>query len=152
MEVGQGIFAVKLCELEQEYGRLQSRIHLFQEKDPERVSQELERLVDEYQERKLLLEERIRSCRSPAVAALAQAQLEFGQRAERILQEDLPAAVKESGRSAAESQAEAVALYAEYAVDFATQAMRYALTTALAAMVLQEKAAKTAEEPRKEVI
>ena len=60
--------------------------------------------------------------------------------------------MKDSGRSAAESQAEAMALYAEYAVDFATQAMRYALTTALAAMVLQEKAAKAAEESRKEAI
>ena len=30
-EVEQGIFSVKLCEMEQEYGRLQSRIQLCQE-------------------------------------------------------------------------------------------------------------------------
>ena len=49
MELGHGIFAVKLVELEQEYGHLQSRIRLFQRKDLEQLHRELERLQDEYQ-------------------------------------------------------------------------------------------------------
>ena len=40
----------------------------------------------------------------------------------------------------AADRAEAVALYAEYAMDFATQAMGHALIAALSAMVLQDKA------------
>ena len=55
MGLSQGIFAVKLYELEQEYGRMQSRLRLVQEKDVKQLQEELDRLQDEYQERKLLL-------------------------------------------------------------------------------------------------
>ena len=57
MGLSQGIFAVKLYELEQEYGRMQSRLHLFQERDTRQLQGELNRLQDEYQECKLLLQE-----------------------------------------------------------------------------------------------
>ena len=113
MELKQGIFAVKLCQLEQEYGRLLSRIRLLQEKEAPQLQEELERLRDEYQERRLLLTERIQASRSPAVASLAQAQLDFARRADRILQEELPNEMRGRNQS-----------YAEYAIDFATQAMR----------------------------
>ena len=135
MGLKQGIFAVKLCELEREYGRLQSRIHLLQAKEPTQVQEELERLLDEYRERKYLLDERV-----PAVAALAQAQLEFAAHAEQILTDDLPNEMRGRNQSDAEDRAEAMSLYAEYAIDFATQAMRYALIASLSAIVLQQKA------------
>ena len=140
MGLKQGIFAVKLCELEREYGRLQSRIHLLQAKEPTQVQEELERLLDEYRERKYLLDERVQASRSPVVAALAQAQLEFAAHAEQILTDDLPNEMRGRNQSDAEDQAEAMSLYAEYAIDFATQAMRYALIASLSAIVLQQKA------------
>ena len=140
MGLKQGIFAVKLCELEREYGRLQSRIHLLQAKEPTQVQEELERLLDEYRERKYLLDERVPASRSPAVAALAQAQLEFAAHAEQILTDDLPNEMRGRNQSDAEDRAEAMSLYAEYAIDFATQAMRYALIASLSAIVLQQKA------------
>ena len=150
MGLKQGIFTVKLCELEQEYGRLQSRIHLYQGKNAERIQEELERLQDEYQERRLLLEERIRAGRSPSAAALDRAQLEFGARMEQILREELPDEMRGRNQSGAEDQAEAMSLYAEYAIDFATQSMRYALAAALSAIALQQKADhKTAAEEEK---
>lgn len=139
MGLKQGIFAVKLCELEREYGRLQSRIHLLQAKEPTQVQEELERLLDEYRERKYLLDERVQASRSPAVAALAQAQLEFAAHAEQILTDDLPNEMRGRNQSDAEDRAEAMSLYAEYAIDFATQAMRYALIASLSAIVLQQK-------------
>ena len=80
MGLKEGIFAVKLCELEQEYGRLQSRIHLFEGKDAAQAQQEILRLQDEYREHKLLLDERIRSIRWSAVSSLSKAQLEYDQR------------------------------------------------------------------------
>ncbi len=39
-----------------------------------------------------------------------------------------------------EDQAEAISLYAEYAIDFATQTMRHALIAALTAVILQRRA------------
>lgn len=145
MGLKEGIFAIKLCELEQEYGRLQSRIRLFEEKDTAQIQGEVSRLQDEYQERKLLLDERVRSSRSSAVAELSKAQLEYGQRAERILNEELPDEMRGRNQSCAEDQAEAMALYAEYAIDFATQVMRQALAAALSAVVLQQRAEQEAQ-------
>ena len=150
MGLQQGIFAVKLCELEEEYGRLHSRIRLFQEKGGEASQGELERILDEYRERRMLLDERIRTSRSSAVAALAQAQLDFGERMEQILREELPDEMRGRNQSDAEDRAEAMSLYAEYAIDFATQATRYALVAALSAIILQQKAEhKPATENRK---
>ena len=146
MGLSQGIFAVKLYELEQEYGRMQSRLHLFQEKDVHQLQEELDRLQDEYQERKLLLQERIQSSRSPSVAALAQAQLEFGERVEQILREELPNEMRGRNQNCTADTAEAVSLYAEYAIDFSTQAMQYALMVALSALLLQQKAEQATPE------
>ena len=74
------------------------------------------------------------------MAALAQAQLEFAAHAEQILTDDLPNEMRVRNQSDAEDRAEAMSLYAEYAIDFATQAMRYALIASLSAIVLQQKA------------
>ena len=38
MELQQGVLAVKICELAKEYGLLQSRIQICQEKNPEQLS------------------------------------------------------------------------------------------------------------------
>ena len=146
MGLKEGIFAVKLCELEQEYGRLQSRIHLFEGKDAAQAQQEILRLQDECREHKLLLDERIRSSRSSAVSSLSKAQLEYGQRVEQILNEELPNEMRGRNQSCAEDQAEVMTLYAEYAIDFATQSMRQALAAALSAVVLQQR---TEEEAKK---
>ena len=145
MGLKQGIFAVKLCELEREYGRLQSRIHLFEGKDAAQAQQEILRLQDEYREHKLLLDERIRSSRSSAVSSLSKAQLEYGQRVEQILNEELPNEMRGRNQSCAEDQAEVMTLYAEYAIDFATQSMRQALAAALSAVVLQQRAEQEAK-------
>ena len=141
----QAIFAVKLCELEQEYGRLQSEIRLFQERDETQLREELARLRDEHQEHQLLLDERVRAGRSPSAAALSEAQLEHSRRAERILAHDLPEEMRGRNHSSAWDRAEAMSLYAEYAIDFATQSMRQALAAALSAVVLQQRAEQEAK-------
>lgn len=149
MKTQNGIFAYKLCELEEEYGRLQSRIYLFQSKDEAQVQKELDQLRDEGREHQLLLDERIRASRSPAVAALAQAQLEFGRRVEQVLHEELPDEMRGRNQTSAEDQAEAMSLFAEYAIDFATQSMRYALIAALSAIALQRKAERKTDTDNK---
>ena len=45
-----------------------------------------------------------------------------------------------------ERKAEAATLFAEYAMDFATQAAQYALSTALQALILQQPAESTDKE------
>lgn len=149
MKTQNGIFAYKLCELEEEYERLQSCIYLFQSKDEAQVQKELDQLRDEGREHQLLLDERIRASRSPAVAALAQAQLEFGRRVEQVLHEELPDEMRGRNQTSAEDQSEAMSLFAEYAIDFATQSMRYALIAALSAIALQRKAERKTDTDNK---
>ncbi len=141
MKINEGMFAVKLYELERQYGRMQSRLRLCQQDDHQKIRQELQRVMEEYQEDELLLLNNVENSRSPAVAALADAQLDYSRRAEEILEQELPEYLRDEDGSAPEEgakhQAEAAALYAEYAIDFAVQSMRYALMTALKAMDMQ---------------
>ena len=141
MKINEGMFAVKLYELERQYGRMQSRLRLCQQDDHQKIRQELQRVMEEYQEDELLLLNNVENSRSPAVAALAGAQPDYSRRAGKILEQELPEYLQDEDGSApeegAEHQAEAAALYAEYAIDFAVQSMRYALMTALKAMDMQ---------------
>ena len=137
MELQQGVLAVKLCELAKEYGLLQSRIQLCQEKNPTQLQQILEQINDECEAHRIILEQNARSGRLPAAAALAQAQLTYEQRAEELLNQDLLQDMYGRNATAIEDRAEASTLYAEYAIDFATQAMLYALTAAIQALELQ---------------
>ena len=149
MKINEGMFAVKLYELERQYGRMQSRLRLCQQDDHQKIRQELQRVMEEYQEDELLLLNNVENSRSPAVAALAGAQLDYSRRAEEILEQELPEYLQDEDGSAPEEgakhQAEAAALYAEYAIDFAVQSMRYALMTALKArdMQMDSEEAKT---------
>ena len=112
MELRDGMFAVKLCELEHQYGMLRSRLELCQGADHEKIRHLLADVLDDYRENALLLEQSAEGCRSPAVAELAGVQRDYPQ----------------------EEWAEAAALFAEYAIDFAAQGVRSALLAALAAM------------------
>lgn len=73
----KGTFTVKLYELEQRYAQLRSKILLYQQADHKELRTELRRIRDIFLEDKLKLQKSIRSCRSPAVAALAGAQKEY---------------------------------------------------------------------------
>ena len=132
MELRDGIFAVKLCELEHQYGLLRSRLELCQGADHERVRRLLGEVLEEVRENGLLLES-AGSARSPAAAELAAAQRDYVRRVESILREKLPRLLRD-GERPKEEQAEAAALFAEYAIDFAGQAVRGALAAALTAM------------------
>ena len=124
---------MKLCELERQYGLLQTRLELCQGADHDRLRQILQDAMNDYRENALLLEKRAEGCRSPAVAELSSAQRDYDRRVEEILREKLPRLMR-GEEDPQEEQAEAAALYAEYAIDFASQAMRSALVAALMAM------------------
>ena len=134
------IFAVKLCELEESYGWLQSHLRLFQGKNLEQIHQERERLQDAYHERMLLLDETAQASRSPVMARLAEIQRDYGRQTEEVLH---LAGGGEWDDSPSRDRAEAMTLYAEFAIDFAVQTMRYALIAALEALELQMRADET---------
>lgn len=145
MKLSEGIFAVKLYELEQEYGRMQSRLHVCRRQDHSQMIQELQRLKEEYEQTDFLLKQRIEGSRSAQVRELARAQLAYQHQVEKIL-ESQKAACRQAalgpGRKGLdhegiEKSAEAAALYAEYAIDFAEQSMKYALIAAMTAIELQ---------------
>ena len=55
MELRDGMFAVKLCELEHQYGLLRSRLELCQGADHEKIRHLLADVLDDYREKALLL-------------------------------------------------------------------------------------------------
>ena len=137
MKINEGMFAIKLYELEQQYGRMQSRLRLCQQEDRPKIRQELQKAMDEYKENELLLQKNVEGSRSPAVGALADAQLKYSQAVRKILEQELLDYLHSETGTVSDEKNEAVALYAEYAIDFATQSARYALIAALKAMDLQ---------------
>ena len=140
MNINQEIFAVKLYEMEQEYGKLQSRIRICGQEDHDKILEELKKTTDEYKEYSLILQKSAENSRSPAVAELSRAQLEYSRKMEQLLKGELEKEMHSEGNSLPEDKAEAITLYSEYALDLASQTMRYALIASLSAMDLQLKA------------
>lgn len=150
MQLTQEMFAIKLYELEQQYGQLISRLRLWGQDNQETLRQKRKAIEDEYKECQLHLKTAAECSRSPAAAQLARLYLDFFQDTGEILSEKLPASLHSEANSCMEDNAEAAALYAEYAIDFAIQSMRYALITALTAMDLQMDAEKEKQEESNE--
>ena len=67
MNIDERVFAYKLYEMEEQYGKLQCRIRTCERGGKDKIHSELERAREEYAENSMLLEEKARSCRSPAV-------------------------------------------------------------------------------------
>lgn len=144
--MSNGILAIKLYELEKSYGLMQSRLRMCQEAEPDKLRRELQELRDEYEEKNYLLEQNAQNSRSPAVAALSKRQVEFFKNAENIMKNDIPKYLHSETSDDAETGAEAYALYAEYAIDFAVQSMRYALIAAMKAIDAQNELSKERED------
>ena len=87
MTLNQDIFAVKLYEMEKQYGRLQSRLRICGRENRKKLQAELEHAKEEYEENSLLLKQSIQGSRSPAVAELAQVQWEYMHKVEDLLKE-----------------------------------------------------------------
>ena len=133
----EGIFAIKLGELECQYERTLSCLRLYQVEDHKKIRKELEQVFGEYRDAERQLQKDVNTSRSPAIAALSGAQLDYDRRVRRILQDELPFYLHGENRDISADQVEAISLYGEYAIDFAAQAMRYAQMTVLSAIDAQ---------------
>lgn len=127
MVSGEGLLTAKLQELDEQYSRLHQRLAGCQQTDQLQVEQTVARLQAEADAIDRQLLERTRGSRCPEAASLARAQLEYNRQTEAILQ------------SGGIPPAEGAALYAEYAIDYATQAARHAVIAALTAIGLQQE-------------
>lgn len=125
------IFAGKLSQMEQEHEALRKRVELFEQADRQAVFQEIQKLKDECLENEVVLTRAVTESRSSSAIELADAELAYRRKVEQGLHRLLT-----NGRSAGET-AEEVALYAEYAIDFATQSVKRVLLAALCAIDLQ---------------
>lgn len=141
-----GVLKIKLYELEQNYEKMEGRLHLCQNSDKSKLTRELQQLKDEYEEKNFLLKKSAEHSRSPAVTALSAEQMKFFKNAENIIKTKLPLYMQSEEAYTDETKAEASALYAEYAVDFAVQAMRYALISSMEAIIAQLESENKKEE------
>ena len=134
----QNPFFVKICELEEVYEMVQHCLHLcnsWDRKELGRVLQEIQRACNQERVR---LEENIQAAHSPAVLKLAQAQNTYNLTIQQLMEEALPKDLHSDFSTPQEDRSEAMMLYAEYAIDFARQALRHALIASLSAMDLQQ--------------
>ena len=138
MNIDESVFAVKLYEMEEQYGKLQCRIRICEEGGREKIHSELEKAREEYKENTLLLEEKARTCRSGAVTRLVQAQLDYRHKMGDGMKKQLIKDIHSQDSSPREDEKEADMLYEELAMDFATLAMQQALISALTALDSQK--------------
>ena len=97
----------------------------------------LQKAKEEYLKNDEELKRSVENGRSKAVTSMARAQLEYSKAVERLLQENLMGYVHSDNSTIDQDRAEAAALYAEYAIDFALQAVRYAYIASLSAVDMQ---------------
>ena len=134
MEMDNSIFAVKLYEMGEQYGKLQCRIRVCEENNRKRIHETLQKAVDEYKENTFLLEQKVKNCRSRAVAKLAEAQLDYRKKTEELMKGPVMEALHSQESSPEQDEKEADMLYAEFAMDFATLAVQQAMLSVLSAL------------------
>ncbi len=128
------ILSVKLCELDEQIARLHSRIYLSETAGCERVRLEAEALQKECAEAELTLRNKLHFSKAAVVTGLS----EFYDKVEEIArQEKLKYLAEEQDKELA---VEEKLLLAEYALDFAMQAVNRALLTSLKAIETQMEA------------
>lgn len=143
MPLNHNLFASKLNELDAEYTQMISKIKLCSKGTHEEVMQAQKALWDECMEQEARLEEAIASGRSQAVTELSALQLHYYREIRGVLEEKLPRYLDAMSKATDSSRAEAMALYAEFAIDSAIQSMRYALHAVFSAVELQMRPTKT---------
>lgn len=139
MEVTQEMFNAKLNELSESYERMQQQIAHIQNADPDEVRQIRTHLEAEWADTVVELKNRAKMMRFLTAQQLSQVQMEYCRKAADILH----ASIKQSWSAfSTGDESDDMALYAEYAIDFATLAIRYALMSVASAVDVQNEDAK----------
>lgn len=134
MNDNNGLFDAKLQELSAAYADLQTYIAALESAEPEQVHQAHARLELEWEDTVAELRARAKAMRYFTAQQLSSVQLEYCRKAQDILNESMK---RSWAHLSGDSESDNMALYAEYAIDFATLAMRHALLAAAAALDVQ---------------
>lgn len=137
MKPNKGMFSIKLNELQQQHADIQRLLETCEQDERPEISRKLHTAEDEYIQNEALLQKSAEGSRCAEAAELAKAQLRYFKTAEKILKRQFPDNQQIEKASSIENRIEMSALYAEYAIDFAMQSMRYALLSALKAIDMQ---------------
>ena len=89
MKIDDSIFAVKLYEMAEQYGKMQCRIRVCEQGNEAKIHSELKKAEEELEESTLLLEEKAGSCRSEAVKILSQIQLDYRKKTQELMKNSL---------------------------------------------------------------
>ena len=138
-----GILSAKLCELEDQIARMQSRIQISESSSIQRIYSEIEALEKECEESRLALEGRLDHSRAEIVKKLADVYKEV----EQTIRQAGDAIKRDFGEAGdEETRVENKLLLAEYQLDFSLLAIDQALLASLdaigAQLTLQEKEKK----------
>lgn len=139
MPLAHNQFASKLNELEAGYTQMISRIQSCHKGSLEDIAQAKKSIMDECLAQETELEEIISSGRSTALTELSAMQLRYFREIRSLSENKIPQYLDAMSVPSNNSRAEAMALYAEFAIDNALQSMRYALHAVFSAVELQLK-------------
>ena len=101
MGMNQALFAAKHREMARQYGQLAAQLEGGGQDSPEQIRRQLQQAEEEYQAHTRVLEQWAAGSRSPAMAELAQIQLECSRKMEAVLDERLRAGQDGPGRGGA---------------------------------------------------
>ena len=140
MTIDHNMFASKLNELNAEYAQMIRKLKHCCKGTIEDIHRAGEELLKDCLAQESGLQDVISSGRSQAITELSKLQLQYFQEIRAAATEKIPQYLNDMSDLTGTSRAEATALYAEFAIDNAVQAMRYALHAMLFAVELQMKA------------
>lgn len=135
MEQATGLFSAKLEDLAEQVELMQRHITELESADPDEVRCARAHLEAEWADVIVELKNRAKAMRYFTGQQLSQVQLEYCRKAADILHDSL----KKNWSAVADgaSESDEAALYAEFAIDFAALAMRYALLATATAIDVQ---------------
>ena len=145
MEQETVLFDAKLKKLAEEYRLLADRIAVLEKADHDEIRKARAHLEAEWADTVVDLKNRSRTMRYVTGQQLSAVQLDYCRKAADILHDSVK---KSWAAMAGGSEADDTVLYAEYAIDFASLAMRHALLAVVSAMdmQLQEEEGKNVEQ------
>ena len=139
MKSNQEMFSAKLEELDQQYEKIRDKLRICQREDPAEILQELEKAREEFKKKSVFLQRSVKNSRSKAVSALAAAQLNYKEKTEKLLRDEIAGFLHSADSSPGEDKAGAAPLFTECAIDFASLAVDYALLVSMSAIASEKQ-------------
>lgn len=130
---------LKLCELDEELLNLKNSLECTEDLKESQLNEVIKSKQEEYEKFAEKLDLYINSGRSLAVRSMAEIQKEYFSSFYNLLKYKIPQYMHSDFTNASQDNIETMMLSAEYAIDFAKQAVTVALITSLAAIKAEKE-------------